>query len=126
MATTPQLRTTQHSDASTFLPPIPFLPIFYTFLQKQFKRPKLTLFVVQFQRRKPDSKLLHMTIKRPTRAKRFRRPTKSSDLLDFEEAARLRQQPQLLGVFSQRPEFELLPQQPPIEACPLSVSFNLR
>ena len=48
----PQHRTTQRSDAS-----IRFLYLFYILLQKQSKKPKTFLFVVQFQRRKPRSKL---------------------------------------------------------------------
>ena len=40
------------------------------FYRKNSKKPKKFLFVVQFQRRKPHSKLLHMTIKKPPRSKR--------------------------------------------------------
>ena len=44
--------------------------ISYNFYKKLQKSPKIFLFVVQFQRRKPHSKLLHMTIKRQPRAKK--------------------------------------------------------
>ena len=70
MAITPQHRMTQHSDTSTFLPRIRFLHIFYIPLQNQTKKPKIFLFDVQIQRRKPHKKLKDETYKRPPKVKR--------------------------------------------------------
>ena len=44
--------------------------ISYNFLQKITKKPKVFFFVVQFQRRKPHSKLLYKTLKKPPMTKR--------------------------------------------------------
>ena len=65
----PQHRTTQRSDASMFCHHFVFF-IFSTFLQKQPKKLKIVLFVVQFQGKRPYRKLPYKKYKRPSRAKR--------------------------------------------------------
>ena len=86
MAMIPQHRTTQRSDASTFLPSIRFLHILYILLQKQSKKPKIFLFVVQIERRKPHSKLKDETYRRPPRAKKTPTTDRAWPLTLFRES----------------------------------------
>ena len=67
---------------------ISFSSSFLHYFTKQSKKPKIFSFVVQFQRRKPNSILQYKGCRG---LKDPRRPTEPSDLLDFEVAARLRQ-----------------------------------
>ena len=66
---TPQHRTSQRSGASTFLSPIQFVHIFYIPLQNNPKSQKNFICCAN-PKKKPHSKPLHMTIKRPPRARR--------------------------------------------------------
>ena len=70
------------------------------------KKPQTFLFVVQFQRKKPHSKLLHRTYKGRRELKSPQRPTELDDLLDFEKAAQHRQKTQLLCLLPNCPIFE--------------------
>ena len=100
--------------------------ISYNFHKKLQKKSKLILFVVQFKGRRPHSKLLHMTIKKPPRVKGPRRPTEPKDLLYFETDARLRQHAKRFCPLPNGPSLENATEAINILACPSGICSNIR
>ena len=77
------------------------------FVTKMLQKAKIIQIVVQFQRMRPYRKLPYKNIKGRRGLKGPRRPAEPSDLLDFEEAARLRQQTKILSFLGKRPVCEM-------------------
>ena len=97
-----------------------FFFFFLQFFTKRLQKPKT--FVVQFQGRKPHSKLQY---KGRRGLKGPRRPTKPSNSLQFKEAARLFQEPQLLPPYFSSPRPEPLPEDALIVACQPRIASNV-
>ena len=94
----------------TLCSPIQLL-IFCKFLQKGCKKAKIIFYLLCIS--KEESRTVNYGTRqyRGSRGRKGpRRRTKSSELLDFEEAARLRQQSQFFCLFSGRPAFKITAQ----------------
>ena len=108
MAMIPQPRTTQRSDASRFAI-ISCSSSFLHSFTKTTRKAKFFFYLLCNSKEEVhtvnyDTK----NIKGRRGLKGPRRPTEPSDLLKFEEAARLGQQPQLLSFYFHRPALDII------------------